>query len=72
MLGRDIIAVGASAGGVEALTELAQALPADLPAAIFVVLHVPPYHTSALPKILDRRTKLKAVHAQDGDPIRHG
>ena len=53
--GHDIIVVGASAGGVEALADLAGRLPAGLPAAVFVVLHVPPYGTSVLPGILSRR-----------------
>jgi len=43
MPSRDIIAIGASAGGVEALRELVRLLPADLEAALFVVLHIPPY-----------------------------
>ena len=43
--GRDIIVVGASAGGVGALTQLAAGFPADLPAAVFLVLHTPPYST---------------------------
>ena len=68
----DIIVVGASAGGVEALTALARAQPADLKAAIFVVLHVAPHHRSILPHILTTAGKLKATHAKDNDPVEEG
>ncbi len=68
----DILAVGASAGGVEALGRLARALPQELPAAVFVVLHVPPNATSALPDILRRKARLQAAHATHGEPIRTG
>jgi two-component system chemotaxis response regulator CheB len=47
-------------------------LPADIPAAVFVVLHIPPEGTSVLPGILSRAGPLSAVHAVDGDPIRPG
>ena len=70
--GHDIIVVGASAGGVEALADLASRLPADLPAAVFVVLHVPAYGTSVLPTILSRRGPLPARHPDDGEEIRRG
>jgi two-component system chemotaxis response regulator CheB len=69
---RDIVVVGASAGGVEALTELAAGLPADLRAAVFVVLHVPPRGESQLPVILSRAGALAAALARDGEEIRYG
>ncbi len=72
MPGHDIIVVGASAGGVEALTRLVAELPADLPAALFVVLHIPPYNNSVLPNILSRSGPLPACHPRDNEPIQHG
>ncbi len=72
MPGHDIIVIGASAGGVETLTRLVKALPADLPAAVFVVLHVSRHSNSALPKILSRAGKLPATHPRDGQAIVHG
>jgi two-component system, chemotaxis family, protein-glutamate methylesterase/glutaminase len=68
-LGHDIVVVGASAGGVEALVELMRDLPADLPAAIFIVLHVAATETSVLPRILERHSDLPVKHAIDGEPI---
>lgn len=69
MPGHDIILIGASAGGVQATSDLVAGLPADLPAAIFVVVHVSPYGSSALPAILSRAGPLPAAHPQDGEPI---
>jgi two-component system chemotaxis response regulator CheB len=65
----DIVVVGASAGGVEALTNVVGSLPAALPASVFVVLHVPVTGGSALPNILTRHGPLPASHAKDGEPI---
>jgi two-component system chemotaxis response regulator CheB len=64
---RDIIVVGASAGGVEALSQLVRGLPPGLPAVVFVVCHFPPAERSALPDILSRQGPLLAVHARDGE-----
>ncbi len=72
MPGHDIIVIGASAGGVEALSQLARHLPADMPAAIFVVLHVPAHGTSWLPNILNRHGPLPARHPADGESIQPG
>jgi len=70
--GHDIVVVGASAGGVEALSELFSRLPGDVAASFFVVLHVPDRGTSVLPGILSRRGALPAVHPRDGARIEPG
>jgi two-component system chemotaxis response regulator CheB len=57
---------------VEALAQVARGLPADLPAAVFVVLHVPPYGTSVLPEILARKGCLPALHAVNDQKIESG
>jgi len=72
MATRDTIVIGASAGGVQALLHLVGALPAGLPAAVFVVLHIPGNAPSLLPAIIGREAKLKVAHAVDGEPIMHG
>jgi two-component system chemotaxis response regulator CheB len=69
---RDIVVIGASAGGVEAVAALAGALPRDLAAAVFVVVHFPAHATSVLPRIISRRGGLRAEHAVDGAPIEPG
>lgn len=66
-----LVVIGASAGGVEALRSLVAALPADLPAAVLIVLHVGS-HKSELPWLLDRLGGLPAAHANDGDRIEAG
>jgi two-component system, chemotaxis family, protein-glutamate methylesterase/glutaminase len=68
----DIVVIGASAGGVEALTTFSERLPPEFPAAIFVVLHVMATAHSMLPAILGRVTELEVTSAQDGDVIERG
>jgi two-component system, chemotaxis family, protein-glutamate methylesterase/glutaminase len=70
MDGHDIVAIGASAGGVAAVRSLLRGLPKDFPAAIFVVIHVSPHGPSALPRIFSRAGPLPARHPADGEPIR--
>jgi two-component system, chemotaxis family, protein-glutamate methylesterase/glutaminase len=68
----DIIVIGASAGGVEALIALARALPADLPATLFVTLHLPASGPSLLPEILSNSGPLPALHPRDRTPVARG
>jgi two-component system chemotaxis response regulator CheB len=68
----DIVAVAASAGGLNALSELLSALPKEFPAAIVVVQHLDPRHRSLMAEILGRRTKLRVCQADEGDRLGPG
>lgn len=68
----DIVVIGASAGGVEAVKEITSRLIRDIQAAIFIVVHVSPNSSGLLPNILNRRSKIQARHAEDGEPILPG
>jgi two-component system, chemotaxis family, protein-glutamate methylesterase/glutaminase len=69
---RDVIVVGASAGGVEALERLVRGLPPELPASIFVVLHMLASGTSVLDSILTRSGPLPATAATHGERFERG
>lgn len=69
---KDIIVIGTSSGGIEALKELVAQLPADLRASVFIVLHVAPYSLGILPEILERAGRLPASNARDWETIREG
>ena len=71
-LRRDVVTIGASAGGVEALIRLFEKLPVSLPASVAVVLHRSPKHESLLVDVLGRRAALPVVEPRDGQPIEHG
>ena len=64
-----VIAMAASVGGLEALSVILGALPADFPAAIAIVMHLSPDHKSILAEILNRRTHLLVKQAQTGDVL---
>ncbi len=66
-----IVVVGASAGGVDALMRLVRDLPADFPAPVCVVLHIPPDSPSLLAQILDREGTIPAKTAEDGERYQH-
>lgn len=68
----EIVALAASAGGLNALTHVLTALPADFPAALVIVQHVDPRHRSLMAEILSRRTSLKVTQACEGDAITAG
>jgi len=69
MARKDIVVIGASAGGMEALQKLVSRLPADLPASVFVVWHLSPGLKSILPSVLSKSGPVRAVHPEDGDRI---
>ena len=72
MPARDIIVIGASAGGLDAIRKLVAGFPADLPAAVFVTIHVTQKSDGILPAIITSSGPLVAAHPQDGEPIRNG
>ncbi|MDF1504415.1 chemotaxis protein CheB [Roseisolibacter sp. H3M3-2] len=69
---RDVVVVGASAGGVEVLRTMVAGLPAGFPAAVLIVLHLAPGSPSVLAAILQRRCALPVAFARDGEPLAPG
>lgn len=66
---RNIIVIGASTGGFEAIKQLVAALPANLDAAIFIVWHMSPDVIGILPQVLNRQKTLMATNAIDNELI---
>jgi two-component system, chemotaxis family, protein-glutamate methylesterase/glutaminase len=66
---RNIIVIGASAGGFEALKKLVAGLPSDLQASLFIVWHMSPDVRGVLPQVLNRLETIPAEHAADKEPI---
>lgn len=69
---RDILVIGASAGGLTALTRLFGGMPKDCMPTVFAVLHISPNARSMLPRLLSRVGWLPAFHPADGEAIRPG
>ena len=67
-----VIALVGSTGGLAAVTTVLEDLPADLPAALLVLLHQAPDRVSRIAEILDRRCNLPVTAAADGDVLRAG
>lgn len=72
MPAKDIIVIGASAGGVDALQRLCAGFPANFPACLFVAQHLSPQARSMLPTLIDRVGPLRAISPIDGQEIEHG
>ncbi|NML18709.1 chemotaxis protein CheB [Azohydromonas caseinilytica] len=68
----EAVAIGASAGGVQALRELLGALPADFTPALLVVLHLPSGRETRLAELLGAVCALPVAEALDGQPVHGG
>lgn len=68
----DIVVIGVSTGGPNALGEVVPRLPADLPVPVVIAQHLPATFTGMLAERLDRLSDLEVQEAQDGAPVEHG
>ena len=67
-----IVGIGASAGGLEALEAFFKAMPSDAGMAFVLVVHLAPSHSSILPELLQRHTKMPVCPVKDGAKIEPG
>jgi two-component system chemotaxis response regulator CheB len=68
-MNRDIVVIGASAGGFDAIKNLIYNLPHELGISVFIVWHISPHVRGVLPQLLDTHSKYPAAHAADGEQI---
>ncbi|MGJ4944821.1 chemotaxis protein CheB [Bradyrhizobium sp. HKCCYLS1011] len=72
MPNRDIIVIGGSSGATAPLKDILGRLPVDMPAAVFVVLHIPARGIGILSTVAGAAGKLPVRQAANGLPIEHG
>ncbi len=68
----DLLAIGSSTGGPDALTHVLPQLPADLPVPVVVTQHMPPVFTRLFAQRLDAKCRLRVKEAETGDPVESG
>lgn len=68
----DVVCIGVSTGGPDALTQLVSALPGNFPVPIVVTQHMPPVFTQLFAQRLDAKAKVKVVEANHGEPLLPG
>lgn len=68
----DVVAIGASAGGIEALSTLTASLPGDFPVPVLIVQHMDPRHKSLLAALLGRRCRLRVKEAVNDEEVAGG
>lgn len=71
-LGHDIIVIGGSSGSIEALLEILPLIPANIPAAIFVVVHTSPNSPYLLPEVFRREAEVDVTNVEDNMPVTYG
>ena len=69
---RDIVVLGGSAGSIETLAKICEELPAAIPCALLVVVHLAPDVRSYLPEVIGRHSRLHTAAVQDGETLRKG
>ena len=72
MAHRDLVVIGTSAGGIEAVQQLLSGLPAKLDAAVLIVVHTSNHAAGLLPWIFERAGRLPVMHPEDSTPIQRG